>query len=287
MTRLPLAIGLVLLQAAMFAASQTAQAQSATSPPKHTPNTAETRSLAGPGVDAADPYTLVVYEYGGDLQELGLPPAEAALDLLVLDEETAERIAHMLNERAMLAEQLIIDNFDLISQGDSIESSDNKLEQGLFLVQVLQALYPLIERGPLEDEIRPLLPAMVVSEFDSLLDEYWHAVGKSKVMQARARGEKLRLRKAVREARGNQLEKEVELAAERALESERFAIDYLCRGLDLTDGQQDRIKTLLIDYTTRTMGEPAEADTERLFGEVLAYLNETQRTELIKRIKGL
>ncbi len=287
MTRLPLAIGLVLLQAAMFAASQTTHAQSTTATPRHTPATTETRALAGPGVDAADPYTLVVYEYGGNLQELGLPPAEAALDLLVLDEETAERIAHMLNERSMLAEQLIIDNFDLISQGDSIESSDNKLEQGLFLVQVLQALYPLIERGPLEDEIRPLLPPMVAHEYDSLLNEYWRALGKSRVEEAKAKGYTLRLRKAIREARGNQLEKEVELAAERALESERFAIDYLCRGLDLTEGQQARIKTLLIDYTARTMGEPAQEDTERLFGEVLAYLNETQRTELIKRIKGL
>ena len=281
MTRLPLAIGLVLLQAAMFAASQTALAQSTNTQPE------KASALAGPGIPATDPHTLVVYEYGGTLQPLGLPPAEAALDLLDLDTETAERIARVLTERAMLAEQLIIDNFDLVSQGETIDSSENELEKGLFVFQVLQALYPLIERGPLEEEIRPLLPPMIAHEYNAILNEYWRALGKSRVEEAKAKGYTLRLRKAIREARAQQIEKEVELAAERALESERFAIDYLLKGLDLTDAQQARIKTLIIDYTTRTMGDASEQDTERLFGEVLAYLNETQRTIIIERIKGL
>ncbi|VAX41258.1 hypothetical protein MNBD_PLANCTO03-284 [hydrothermal vent metagenome] len=282
MTRLPLAIGLVLLQAAMCAAGQTAHAQTT-----QTAQIEKAHTLAGPGIPATDPHTLVVYEYGGTLQPLGLPPAEAALDLLDLDTETAERIARVLTERSMLAEQLIIDNFDLVSQGETIDSSENELEKGLFVFQVVQALYPLIERGPLEDEIRPLLPPMVAHEYNAILNEYWRALGKSRVEEAKAKGYTLRLRKAIREARAQQIEKEVELAAERALESERFAIDYLLKGLDLTDTQQARIKTLIIDYTTRTMGDASEKDTERLFGEVLAYLNETQRTIIIERIKGL
>ena len=278
MNRLPFAIGLVLLQAASFAAAQTESGREAVPPAE---------SLAGPAVEPGDRDTLVIYEYGGELQELGLPPAEAALELLDLDERTAELVGAVLTERAMLAERLIIENFELVSQGETIEASGSKLEKGFFFLQVVRALHPLIERGPLEDEIRAVLPAATAEHFDALLDEYWHAVGQSRVEQARAKGERLRLRKAVREARRDQLGREVELAAERALQSERFAIDYLTKGLELTESQQERIRQLVVGFAARTMGEPSEKDKERLFAEVIAYLNERQRTEIIKRIKGL
>lgn len=287
MTRLPLALGLVLLHAATLAAAQTTPTRGADQPTHRESAPADPPTLAGPSVTATGPRTLVVYEYGGGLQELGLPPAEAALELLDLDDAAAERVAHVLAERSMLAEQLIIDNFDLVSQGEAIEASANQLEKGVFFLQVIRALYPLIERGSLEDEIRPLLPEQTAAEYDALLDEYWHAVGKSRVEQAAAKNQKLRLRKAVREARRDQLGKEVELAAKRALESERFAVDYLTRGLDLSATQEERIKTLVVDFVARTMGEASEQDKGRLFGEVLAYLNEHQRNLLIERIKGL
>ena len=282
MTRkLSLAIGIVLLQAAMLARAQDTGSDGGTQAPDSAP------ALAGPDLVDAGPRTLVVYEYGGGLQELDLPPAEAALELLDLDRATNERVAHVLAQRAMLAEQLIIDHFDLVSQGDSIKASGNKLEQGLFMLSVLRALQPLLERGPLEDELRPLLPPDRAAEFDTLLNEYWIAVGRSRVEATRREGGKLSLRKAVREARRDQIGKEVELAAKRALESERFAIEYLTRGLDLTAEQQTRIEKLVNDFVGRTMGDAGQSDKERLFVEVFAYLNEHQRQLLMERIKGL
>lgn len=281
MAKLPLAIGLVLLQAASFAAAQT-------TPPEPRPaQTQPADALGGPVIEPDDRDTLVVYEYGGGLQDLGLPPAEAALELVDLDPETAERVAKILTERAMLAEQLIIDNFELVSQGEAVETSGSKLEKGVFFLQVVQALKPLIDRGSLEDEIRSVLPEETAERFDALLDEYWGAVGQSRVDQARAKGETLRLRKAVREARRDQLGKEVELAAQRALESERFTIDYITKGLELTSSQRDRIRALITDFSGRTMGDPSQSEKERLFVEVIAYLNEQQRTLILERIKGL
>jgi hypothetical protein len=281
MAKLPLAIGLVLLQAASFAAAQT-------TPPEPRPaQTQPADALGGPVIEPDDRDTLVVFEYGGELQDLGLPPAEAALELVDLDPQTAERVAKILTERAMLAEQLIIDNFELVSQGEAVETSGSKLEKGVFFLQVVQALKPLIDRGSLEDEIRAVLPQDTAERFDALLDEYWAAVGQSRVDQARAKGEKLRLRKAVREARRDQLGKEVELAAQRALESERFTIDYLTKGLELTASQRDRIRALITDFAGRTMGDPSQSEKERLFVEVIAYLNEQQRTLILERIKGL
>lgn len=287
MTKLPLAIGLVLLQAASFAAAQTGAGDARPTQHQSQQTSPEDEPLGGPAIEPDDRDTLVVYEYGGQLQELGLPPAEAALELIDLDTPTAERVGRILTERAMLAEQLIIDNFELVSQGEAVEASGTKLEKGLFFIQVVRALQPLIDRGSLEDEIRAVLPEPAAEHFDALLDEYWQAVGKSRVELARAKGEKLRLRKAVREARRDQLGKEVELAAHRALESERFAITYLTKGLDLSEQQQSRITSLITDFSARTMGDPSQQEKERLFAEVIAYLNEHQRTLIIERIKGL
>jgi len=279
MAKLPLAIGLVLLQAAMAARAQTG---SGDPPARPAPS-----ALAGPRVHAEEPRTLVAYEYAGGLQDLGMPPAEAALELLDLDEHAAERVAHVLAERAMLAERLIIENFDLVSQGETINASGNALAKGAFLLRVLKALKPLIDRGPLEDEIRAQLPEEQAAEFDRLLDEYWQAVGRARVEEARSRGEKLGVRRAVRLARRDQLGEEVELAARRALESERFAVDYLTRGLDLSPQQHERIDRLVRDFAARRMGEADEQGKERLVAQVLAHLTERQRDLLIERIKGL
>jgi hypothetical protein len=288
--KLPLAIGLVLLHAAMLARAQTeaqADIQNSADSPHVQPGQAAPSALAGPQVAPDAPRTLVVYEYGGGLQDLGLPPPEAALELLDLDEPTSERLAHVLAQRAMLAEQLIIDNFELFSQGETIEASDSKLAKGVFLVQVVRVLKPLIERGPLEDEIRAQLPPQQAAEFDLLLDEYWEAVGKARVEEARAKGEKVGLRRAVRQARHDQLGKEVELAAARAIESERFMVEYLTDGLALTPRQEARIDRLVRDFGVRTMGAADEKEKEGLFVAVLAFLSERQRELLLERIKGL
>ena len=82
MNKLPLAIGVVLLHAAIFAAGAAAQSRDRSE--NRAERTADRQpelayTLAGPSVDPADPDTLVVYEYDGQLQELGLPPAEAAI----------------------------------------------------------------------------------------------------------------------------------------------------------------------------------------------------------------
>lgn len=291
MNKLPLAIGIVLLHAATFAANaQTDGGTHAKHPSRQTVPSRpgeSSHALSGPSVAPAEPRTLVAYEYGGGLQDLGLPPAEAALDLLDLDPMTAERVSDVIAARALLAEQLIAENFELFIQAETIEASGKGLEKGWFFVRIVKALYPLIERGSLEDEIRPLLPETTRQEFDSLLDEYWQAVGQARVAEANAKGERLRLRKAVREARRDQVGKEVELAGERALTSERFAVQYLTKGLELNESQQARIRSLINEHMGRTMGEPTEGDTAKLFVGVLAFLNETQRAEMIERIKGV
>lgn len=281
MKKMPLVLGLVLLQAATLARAQTGGDEPAQT------ETTQPQSLAGPRVPEAEPRTLVVYEYGGELQPLGLPAPEAALELLELDEATSRRVAAVLTERAMLAEKLITDNFDLLSQSETVEASESKLAKGVFFLEVLRVLQPLAERGPLEDEIRPLLPAEQAAEFDRLLDGYWRAVGEARVAEARRGGERLQLRRAIRQARRDQLGREVELAAERALESERFAVAYLTKGLDLSPEQHAIIERLVNDFVGKTMGEAGENEKEQLFLSVLAFLNEPQRAMLIERIKGL
>lgn len=293
MTKLPFALGLVLLHATIFATAHTARAQDRgrTDDRPAAQRAAEAAPLAGPGVADPERDSLVVYEYGGQLQELGLPPAEAALELLDLDEATAARVAGVIAARALLAENLVTENFELFIQAETVEASGSDLDKGLFFLNVVRVLHPLIQRGRLEEEIRPLLPEETAREFDRLLDGYWRALGQARADEARAKGERVRLRKAVRQARQEQWGKEVELAAQRALESEKFAVEYLTKGLDLSEAQQDRIQKAIFDHMGRAMaesgGQASEDDVGRLFVEVLAFLNEEQRAELLERINAL
>jgi hypothetical protein len=286
MQRIPLALGVLLVQATLFAAGSSAVRAQQGGPER---SAEERAALAGPPVadgSSAEGPSLVVMEFGGRVQELGLPPAEAAVELLDLDEPTAGRVAEVIAERALLAERLVAANFDLLSQAETVGEGGSRIEKGIFAARALAAMGPLLARGSLENEIRRVLPQPARDRFDGLLDEYWQAVGRARVEEAKARGERLRLRKAVREARREHLGKEVELAAERALASERFIVDYLTRGLNLTEHQEERLGELVIRHEGRTMGEASEKDNAALFIGVLAHLDERQRALLVERLRG-
>lgn len=247
----------------------------------------ETAALSGPSVSVGHAPTLVTYAYGGELKELELPPAEAALEFIELDEHEAERVADALARRADLIERIVIDNFDFLIQAETIGAAENKLAQAGFFLKAIHMFYPLIERGPIEDEIRPLLDAESLRTYDGILNEYWEALARTRIEAAEDRVTRQRIKREVRKARRDQYGKEIELAAQRAIESEGFAVGYLLRDMDLSEAQDARIQRMITDFVARNMGEASQEETEKLFAGIIAFLNEKQRKLLADRIKGL
>ncbi len=252
-----------------------------------TQSTSPQEVFKGPRVDDPPRVSLVEYVYGGSLRELDLPAGEAALELLDLDESVADKVAHVLAQRAQLAEQLIIDNFDFVSQAETIAAADNKLAQGLFFVRALMVFEPLIERGRIENEVVKVLPPEQAKQYTAILDEYWDAYARAELAKNHQRITRRAINRLIRKARNDEFGKEIELAADRAINSEEFAVGYLLRDMNLSPEQEQRIHKLLIDYITTTMGEPNEEATDKLFLSVIMFLNEDQRQLLAKRIKGL
>lgn len=252
-----------------------------------TQSTSPQQVLKGPHVEDPPRMSLVEYVYGGSLRELDLPAGEAALELLDLDESVADKVAHVLAQRAQLAEQLIIDNFDFVSQGETIEAADNKLAKGLFFVRALMIFEPLIERGRIENEVVKVLPPQQAKQYTTILDEYWDAYARAELEKNHQRITRRAINRLIRKARNDEFGKEIELAADRAINSEEFAVGYLLRDMHLTAEQEQRIHKLLIDYITTSMGQPSEEATDKLFLSVIMFLNEDQRQLLAKRIKGL
>ena len=243
-------------------------------------------ALGGPTIAVEPRHSLVEYVYGGGLRELDLPAGEAALELLNLDESVADKVAHVLAQRAQLTEKLIIDNFDFLSQGETINASDNKLAQGIFILRALVVFEPLVARGRVENEIRSVLPPDKAREYARLLGEYWDAYARAELAKNGQRITRRRIKQIIRKARFGQFEQEVELAVQRTIDTARFQVGYLLRDMDLTEAQKKTIHTLVVNYVTKNMGQPSEDDGEKLYASIIAFLNEHQREVLAERIKG-
>ena len=243
--------------------------------------------LSGPDTQAPPRDTIVEYEYGGGLKPLEVPPAEAALAALNLPPDIAGRAADRLAARARLVESLVTEHFDLIAQGETIDKGGSGLDKAVFLVRVIAAFKPLLDRGPMEQEVRDALPTPYRERFDAIVKDYWDAVVDAHSDAARAAGEKPRPGKARFEARNQALGKEIEQGVQRVLESEEFIAFYLLRGIGLTPEQDARVRSIVIDFAAKTMGEATEDQQGALVLSVMAYLTEPQRDKLIERIKGL
>ena len=132
------------------------------------------------------------------------------------------------------------------------------------------------KRGPGEPDVSP--PIIAIS--------YWSAAVKEGLRDARAAGKKDARWQIDLGERFKHLAEEIVRSFERQVASGTIAVDYLMNGLDLTPEQVRTINDFKLDMLQRTGAKPSEKDQQQLVVGALAYLNEKQRAEVIKRLSG-
>src|SRR5262245_23289957 len=138
----------------------------------------ESPVLAGPKVAAPRaPDRPSLLERGVDgLVKPADPTAEqAAAALLTLDDSTKEAVDAAFGRRAKALDDFVLGNLDLLVKFGAAEGGGNKKDQLLLAYEVYRKLEHLWKDGPLEKQVKALLPEGQAAEYDRLLREYWKA----------------------------------------------------------------------------------------------------------------
>lgn len=250
----------------------------------------ETPPLAGPSAgDAIAKPTLVERAYDGTLKRLELPPAEAAVALLELDDAARVRVEALIAERAAAVDEVVIGNIELlVSVKGAGESGDRVRAIGL-LRKLDEAFGGIEPVRKFEERLGGAMGLVQRQEFMALLDEYRDAVAEDRRRALEREGaarRELRPRALRLRERLEELGVEIRRSYERQVTLAAREFEALMAKLALRPEQEGEIRRLVADYAQRTQLNPNEADRRAIFLKVLSHLDEDQRRILFESARG-
>jgi hypothetical protein len=243
--------------------------------------------LAGPPV-ARDPghRSLVKYDFNSRLRRPETSPEHAAVLLLDLPAAERAKADEILARRAALIDGFVAGNLFLLQELDTAGKAGGKLDQFVLLLRTLEKIRPVLEAGPLRDQVASVLPAPEAAKFRAMVNEYWSAAIREGLRDSRAAGKKEARWLIDLGERFKHLAEEIGRSYERQAASGTLFIDSFMADLNLTPEQARTINGLKFDMLERTGMHPGEKDQQQLVVGALAYLNVEQRTKVLKRISG-
>ncbi|MCL4740700.1 MAG: hypothetical protein KJZ54_00695 [Phycisphaerales bacterium] len=248
---------------------------------------AQDAPLAGPALAGGErEASLVRVDYEGRVRRLEVPPEEAALELLELDAETLAAARRVVSERAAVMDRIVLENLELFPQFAAAEQAGDRLGQVRLFLEFVRVTEPLRRRGSLGEELRAVLPERARARFDALVSDYWRAAAGERVARAKAEGATVRAGDAMRQERFDAFGRELERSYARLSASESFFVEYLLRGLGLSEHQEKRVRAIIGEYDARAMRGATEAEKAEAFIGVIALLNERQREAFLERLRG-
>jgi len=251
--------------------------------------------LSGPSVRGEDEGrpTLVRYAYDGSLVRLDERPEIAALDLLELDEPARRRVRAVLVERAAVLDGVVADNLKLIAELNTATQGRGTMRRLDLLGELLRALEPVRERGPLLENLAEALPEATRDRYRALVREYRKALVEDGVRRARAKGEDKPWRRAVvAEITLRMMGREIQRSIERQFDDGDDRMEQALAHVEATPAQRQRIQGLVQDYVSRMIehGRPSRFERTALYLGVLNELTPEQRrkwAEFYRRHPGM
>ncbi len=260
--------------------------------------------LAGPKVSpASSKPTLVERGFDGKVKRLDIPPAEAAVKLVDLDDATRRRVDDILLERAIALDKIVRENLLTIVNLSNAFKAGNKADAQALLKELADKSEALRARGKLMEEFADVLPAAKLAEAKGLVQEYWQAVvqevrdGGDREMDATAKetgdagkpdrpAAQDRAPGAILRAEGLAvIGREIKRSYERVVTAGVKELDEFIKRLDLAPEQEAQVRRLTQDYFQKTAGKPTQAQRTELFLQVYTLLNDDQRKELLKSVE--
>lgn len=242
--------------------------------------------LAGPEVRVRQPDrpTLVRWNYAGRLELLGIPPEEAAIDLLELDEATRERVSAILSERAALLDRVVIESIDLFQQLEAADANDDGQSRAALLAELAGRLRPLLSRGTLFDELYEALPRDQAVRLAHMVDEYRRAAIEDARRQAMLEHRPFHAFQAQVEMRSKGFLQEIERSFERTTRAGEREFEQLLARLDLSPKGEQTVRTLAARFAEQTKLKPTKAQTLLFLLQVLRELEPADRAKAVRTV---
>ena len=258
--------------------------------PAHAPaspiaDPAPSATLRGPTVHArTDAPSLLDRSFDGALVQLQVDPAEAALDLLDLDDDARQRALAVLDKRSGILDRIVGRNLGTLTEINTAVST-GRMFRVLQLASDLHRQFTL-EAGDtaLVDQLAAVLPSHDAHELRRVVDEYWtafvHEEGGARV--GRIESFVIR-RRAALEVFG----KEIERATDRVTADATSASDHWDRmlsALGLSPEQELEIRSMGRDFYINTNLNPTKEDTADFLIRVYHKLDGAQREKFFRLI---
>jgi hypothetical protein len=243
---------------------------------------AQDAPLAGPNVsEAARATSLVQRDYEGRVRRLEVPPEEAALALLALDDASREATQRVLAERAAILDRLVLDNLPLLIRLRSAGAAGDRRAQAAIAAELFVKAEPLRARGSLRDQLAAALPEAQRPRFHALVDEYWDAV----VAERRALGDRQGRLGILAGERLRVLGEEVARSFARQLDrrgEEEF--ERLLASLELRPDQEARVRRTAEEFIVGSKFRPSPGQQAMFVARVMSMLDERQRERLARHL---
>jgi hypothetical protein len=243
--------------------------------------------LAGPAVGArATRTTLVSYDMNGRLRRPETTPEEAAAGLMGLTPALKSRVDEVLARRAGQIDRFVAENLLMLQELDTAGKAGDRFGQVRLVLLAYHRLKPVLEAGPMEDQVAAALPGSEAGRFRALVDEYWRAAVDEAAADGKAKGKRGPRWAVDLGERLRHLGEEIARSFARQQAAGTLFVDYFMYDLGLTDEQRRTINGLKLDMVERSGGKASEEDQKRLAIGAMAYLNEAQRAKVIARLTG-
>lgn len=243
--------------------------------------------LAGPRLIAAVHATLIRRDIDGALVAPEPNPAEAALQLISLDEGSRRAINTALNMRGRHLDHAIIINLPFLIVAQSGQAGANKpLVAGVAAIALYRSR-EFLAVDDLETLIASQLPEAQRSHYRALLHNYWRQYA---LDAARARADKgedpAPESLLIAEAKLKLVGEEAARAFERTLRSGDLLHYWFARGLGLSPDQAGPFRTTLAAYAQEHGGDGDAAAKRQLLQDLRQGLNTTQQRTLERNMQG-
>jgi hypothetical protein len=243
-------------------------------------------ALAGPRVLEKSDRSLVHRDFNGALARLDRPAEEAALDLLTLSDEEQAATEKVLTQRAAILDEVVGDNIPLLLKLQGVREEGMTPGRREAMREMFQKLAPLRARGSLREELSACLDIDNAREFERLVEEYWKAVVEDSAARVGEAGEaRTRGEVAIREQL-SAIGLEIKRSYDRRVADGLARLDDALRLVAATPEQEGRIRNLTTDFFQQNAGKANDAQRLRYLRKVMAELEPSQRTKLLKEWYG-
>lgn len=240
--------------------------------------------LSGPKVkETQSERTLIRRDFSGRVQRLEANPAEAAIELLTLDEATRVKIQTILNERTAALDRVVRDNLELLVKFQS--TSDRKGKMAL-LREYRTVFKDLEAKGKLQDQVRAALSKDQAARYDELIAGYWETVVSDAEQEATKSKEKTGRAEILAREGLAAFGGEIRRSYERQIGAKTKELEEFLGKLGLTPEKETKIRNMFTDSFQATNGKPTSQQRRDLMMRVLRELDGDQRKIVINELLG-